>query len=115
MTALANGLDYVIERVDVLEQSCEVLSQATEAQDVDLRVCRSESQQLANEFRNVIETLQGQIGEIASQVSVLMKAMAAPLRGNGGESFGRVRVSEPQSYGSTRDARELQNFLFDME
>ena len=43
MVALANGFDYIIERVDALEQSREVLSQATEAQDADLRACRGES------------------------------------------------------------------------
>ena len=115
MGAFANGLEYVISRVDALEQSREVLSQSTEAQDADLRACRGEYQKLADEFRSAIETLRGQIGEIASQVSVLMKATAAPSGGHGVESSGRVRVPEPQSYDGMRDARELQNFLFDME
>jgi hypothetical protein len=79
----------------------------------------------------VIETLQEELvtlrqamEDMNSRVSVLTCLVA--LSGNVGDGNGghamvtvnetpRVRVPEPRAYGGARDAKELENFLFDME
>ncbi|KAK2982534.1 hypothetical protein RJ640_023750 [Escallonia rubra] len=52
--------------------------------------------------------------ELQDRVELLSRAVVnTPVRG--AEHSSRPRVPEPKSYGGARDAKELENFLFDIE
>ncbi|KAF2282496.1 hypothetical protein GH714_044019 [Hevea brasiliensis] len=59
------------------------------------------------------KTLQGEVQGLQGQVSLLMKA-ASNING-GAFEMGRAKIPEPKSFGGARDAREVDNFIFDME
>ncbi|KAF2320036.1 hypothetical protein GH714_022341 [Hevea brasiliensis] len=59
------------------------------------------------------KTLQGEVQGLQGQVSLLMKAAS---NANGGAfEMGKAKIPEPKSFGGARDAREVDNFIFDME
>ncbi|KAG8371242.1 hypothetical protein BUALT_Bualt13G0067300 [Buddleja alternifolia] len=48
------------------------------------------------------------------EISVLKRATDSAMSGDGGPSS-KVRVSDPKSFGGERSAKELENFLWNME
>ncbi|KAF6137469.1 hypothetical protein GIB67_009945, partial [Kingdonia uniflora] len=60
-------------------------------------------------------TLLDQVAELSSKVNLLVKVVGngepAPLGGD----RPRIKVPEPKAYEGARDAKEVENFLFDME
>ncbi|KAF2316823.1 hypothetical protein GH714_042164 [Hevea brasiliensis] len=59
------------------------------------------------------KTLQGEVQVLQGQVSLLMKA--ASNTNGGAFEMGKAKIPEPKSFGGARDAREVDNFIFDME
>ena len=69
----------------------------------------------ADEIADLREILR----ELRTEVRILSLALANRPNGGGddnvGWAFNRLKFPEPKAYGGTRDARELENYLFDME
>ncbi|KAL6971787.1 hypothetical protein U1Q18_031468 [Sarracenia purpurea var. burkii] len=65
-------------------------------------------------LEDVVEELRLQMEDISGCVYVLMRAMSNAPTG-GSMDFSKARVPEPRSYGGARDAKEPDNFLFDIE
>ena len=65
------------------------------------------------DFQAVIEALKQEVLDLNAKLSLTMRAVgSAPTDA----SFGaKVKVPEPRAYNGARDARELENFLFDVE
>lgn len=59
-----------------------------------------------------LESQTSQIGGIVDGVAQLIECVDAL---EGGIQVTKIRVPEPRAYGGARDAKELENFLFDME
>ena len=54
--------------------------------------------------------------EMNTKLNLTMRAVGSqPATGPIGMEYGRVKVPEPRPYGGARDAKDLANFLFDME
>ena len=53
--------------------------------------------------------------DVKAQVRVLNRAIGNKGTSQGGPEYRRMWVPEPHSYGGAQDAKELENFLFDME
>ncbi|XP_039053116.1 uncharacterized protein LOC120195059 [Hibiscus syriacus] len=70
---------------------------------------------LGNEARDAIGVIQLGYDELKAQVSVLQAAVAS-LTVNPIERVGtRAKIPDPQRFDGVRDAKELENFLFDIE
>ena len=71
---------------------------------------------LGDNTQESVKHLQEQLNDLAARVAVLTRAVGAMPTPNPGEGgAGRMRAPEPRSYGGARDAKELENFLFDIE
>ena len=65
------------------------------------------------DFQAVIEALKQEVIDLNSKLNLTMRAVgSAPTEASVGA---KVKVPEPRAYGGARDARELENFLFDVE
>ncbi|CAL5400517.1 unnamed protein product [Camellia sinensis] len=105
------------ERIALLEQRMDNMeamaaSLATLEQRVyDLEQTHGPTQ--GQDFEDVVTELRLEIEDLSGRVGVLTRAFGnAP---SGGMEFTRARVPEPRAYGGARDAKKLDNFLFDME
>ena len=72
-------------------------------------------QDLEENTHDAIDSLQRELLDIRSTVNVTVRAMGNQPMGPAPIEFGRPRVPEPKHFDGTRDAKELENFLFDME
>ena len=66
---------------------------------------------MAEDVRATIEAFKKELVEMNAKLNTTMLAVGKqPVT-----DYRKVKVPEPQSYGGARDAKELENFLFDME
>ena len=61
-----------------------------------------------------MDAIRTQIEDLSARVNLLMRAIGTGKMG-AIETPTRVRVPEPRAYGGARDAKELENFLSDIE
>lgn len=61
----------------------------------------------------LVDVLKSDIRDLENEVGLLKRAINNTLRGDEGPS--KVKVPEPKAYSGTRNAKELKNFLWDME
>ena len=71
---------------------------------------------MTEDCRSSVGTLKNELIEINTKLNLTMCAVGnqpivAPTRGD----FGRAKIPTPKHYTGTREAKELENFLFDME
>lgn len=96
---IADGMAQLGERLENVENEYGSLAEKINVLDEDMR--------------GTMHVLQEQLGDLAAKVNLLMRAI-----GSAGPSVGegtKMRVPEPRAYRGARDAKELENFLFDME
>lgn len=65
-------------------------------------------------MRGTVEALRTQIEDLSARTNLLMRVVGMENT-SGIEDSTRVRVPEPRAYKGAHDAKELENFLFDME
>ena len=70
---------------------------------------------LSEDVAVTVDTLKREIADLSTKVNVTMVAIGNPSPPSTGMDYGRIKVPEPRAYGGARDAKELENFLFDME
>ncbi|KAJ7958669.1 Retrotransposon protein, putative, Ty3-gypsy subclass [Quillaja saponaria] len=61
--------------------------------------------------------MKDELGELNTKVNITMRAVGNDNHNPYAEGVGqrRMKVPEPQAFGGAQDAKELENFLFDME
>ncbi|KAL0331236.1 UNVERIFIED_CONTAM: hypothetical protein Sangu_1669100 [Sesamum angustifolium] len=96
------------EKVSSLETEITVLNSGLED-------CRQVVQEMASAFGGSgIADMRREMEQMSIQIGLLQRAVSnvpavAPDAG------ARLRIPEPKAYGGARDAKEVENFLFDME
>ncbi|XP_028107290.1 uncharacterized protein LOC114306273 [Camellia sinensis] len=117
MDATDNRQPTQRERIELLEQHMDSMeTMATSLATLEQRVYDLEQTHgptQGQDFEDVVTELRLEIEGLSGRVGVLTHAFGnAP---SGGMEFTRARVLEPRAYCGTQDAKELDNFLFDME
>ena len=65
---------------------------------------------------SLVKAIRHEVGELSAKLNIMIQTMGKePVPAPGGIKFTRVKMPEPRHYGSTRDAKEVENFLFNME
>ncbi|KAL0348242.1 UNVERIFIED_CONTAM: hypothetical protein Sangu_1052000 [Sesamum angustifolium] len=96
------------EKVSSLETEITVLNS-------ELEDCRQVVQEMASAFGGSgIADMRREMEQMSIQIGLLQRAVSnvpavAPDAG------ARLRIPEPKAYSGARDAKEVENFLFDME
>ncbi|KAG8379069.1 hypothetical protein BUALT_Bualt07G0049900 [Buddleja alternifolia] len=94
------------EKVEILETDVSDLQgQLAESRDV----CRTLSKTLR---ANDMTAVRCQMEEMTIQIGLLQRAVNTPVVV---DPAPRLRIPEPRAYEGARDAKEVENFLFDME
>lgn len=62
-----------------------------------------------------INAINMELGEMNTKLNVNYRVISNQLVNPGGTGYGRAKMLEPQAYRGERDAKELKNFVFDLE
>ncbi|KAJ7968029.1 Retrotransposon protein, putative, Ty3-gypsy subclass [Quillaja saponaria] len=119
-------LEGLVSRVRALERNKNVQGTGDNATELEERV--SSIDQFQAQLEGAVHTMRGEIsedmaimkdelGELNTKVNITMRAVGNDNHNPYAEGVGqrRMKVPEPQAFGGARDAKELENFLFDME
>ena len=69
-----------------------------------------------NQDQHLIEALRAEVEALRREQEIMKRAFSNPSTTIGAEpSLGRTKVPEPKSFAGVRDAKEIENFLWDME
>ncbi|KAL2225571.1 UNVERIFIED_CONTAM: hypothetical protein Sindi_2934500, partial [Sesamum indicum] len=81
----------------------------------ELDECRHVIQEMAGVFRNdSIADMRRDMEQMSIQIGLLQRAVGStPMVAH--DPGARLRIPEPKAYSGERDAKEVENFLFDME
>ncbi|KAL0385887.1 UNVERIFIED_CONTAM: hypothetical protein Sradi_2983000 [Sesamum radiatum] len=117
------------ERARILEDENSQLQETVVALEGKVSFLESEISMLSSEMedcRHVIQELAGTFGgdgiadmrremkQMSIQIGLLQRAVSnAPIVAH--DVGARLRIPEPKAYSGARDAKEVENFLFDME
>ncbi|KAL0349663.1 UNVERIFIED_CONTAM: hypothetical protein Sradi_4115500 [Sesamum radiatum] len=96
------------EKVSSLETEITVLNSKMEE-------CRQVVQEMASAFGGGgIADVRREMEQMSIQIGLLQRAVSnVPAVAH--DAGARLRIPEPKAYGGARDAKEVENFLFDME
>ncbi|KAF2302245.1 hypothetical protein GH714_033861 [Hevea brasiliensis] len=68
---------------------------------------------MKEDVRETVKMIQGELHELEGKVSLLIRATSNPIMGS--YEVGNAKIPEPKAFGGARDAKEVDNFLFDIE
>ncbi|RWV92044.1 hypothetical protein GW17_00045622 [Ensete ventricosum] len=118
-------LSTVETRIDVLEVSLEELYQGqgrllgieSSQEEAESRIDRVESlvDRLTEDTKDSVRHLYEVVTELTTKVMLLTRTLNAGGNNTRAAPPQCFRAPEPHCYGGARDAKELENFLFDME
>ncbi|KAJ7982631.1 Retrotransposon protein, putative, Ty3-gypsy subclass [Quillaja saponaria] len=119
-------LEGLVSRVRALERNKNVQGTGDNAAELEERVSSIDQSQA--QLEGAVHTMRGEIledmaimkdelGELNTKVNITMRAVGNDNHNPYAEGVGqrRMKVPEPRAFGGARDAKELENFLFDME
>ena len=70
---------------------------------------------LADEFRTTIDDIQEKMSVMSTRIEVTMKAVENVTAGQTNTGSNKLKFPDPRPFKGNRDAKELENFIFDVE
>ncbi|KAL0385444.1 UNVERIFIED_CONTAM: hypothetical protein Sradi_2938700 [Sesamum radiatum] len=103
------------ETVVALEGKVSFLESEISMLSSEMEDCRHVIQELTGAFEgNGIADMQREMEQMSIQIGLLQRAVSnAPVVAH--DVGARLRIPEPKAYGGARDAKEVENFLFDIK
>ncbi|KAA0054179.1 uncharacterized protein E6C27_scaffold131G001100 [Cucumis melo var. makuwa] len=70
---------------------------------------------MSEDFRVTLDVVRNEIADVNARLSLTMRAMASQAPAGGAISVSKVKVPEPKPFCGVRDAKALENYIFDLE
>ncbi|KAA0055941.1 uncharacterized protein E6C27_scaffold319G00670 [Cucumis melo var. makuwa] len=70
---------------------------------------------MSEDFRVTLDVVRNEITDVNARLSLTMRAMANQAPAGGAISVSKVKVPEPKPFCGARDAKALENYIFDLE
>ncbi|KAA0064190.1 uncharacterized protein E6C27_scaffold548G001290 [Cucumis melo var. makuwa] len=70
---------------------------------------------MSEDFRVTLDVVRNEIADVNARLSLTMQAMASQAPAGGAISVSKVKVPEPKPFCGVRDAKALENYIFDLE
>ncbi|KAA0041739.1 uncharacterized protein E5676_scaffold95G00100 [Cucumis melo var. makuwa] len=70
---------------------------------------------MSEDFRATLDVVRNEIADVNTKLSLTMRAMANQVPVGGAVPVTKVKVLEPKPFCGVRDAKALENFIFDFE
>ncbi|TYK08452.1 uncharacterized protein E5676_scaffold654G00680 [Cucumis melo var. makuwa] len=70
---------------------------------------------MSEDFRVTLDVVRNEIADVNARLNLTMRAMANQAPAGGAISVSRVKIPEPKPFCGARDAKALENYIFDLE
>ncbi|KAA0047562.1 senescence-specific cysteine protease sag39 [Cucumis melo var. makuwa] len=127
------SIQELLTRVDTLETNISVGrtvnyehgdSSSGFAANMEERVSELDSSQktllemingMSEDFRVTLDVVKNEIADVNARLNLAMRAMANQALAGGAISVSRVKIPEPKPFCGARDAKALENYIFNLE
>ncbi|TYK31693.1 uncharacterized protein E5676_scaffold398G00590 [Cucumis melo var. makuwa] len=96
-----DSVAYIEERVQELDSSQKTLLEMIN--------------DMSEDFRATLNVVRNEIADVNVRLSLTMRAMANQAPVGGAIPVSRVKIPEPKPFCGARDAKALENYIFDLE
>ena len=69
---------------------------------------------MTEDFRATLDVVRNELAEVNTRVNLTMRALANQAPAGGAIPAGRIKIPEPKPFYGARDAKALENFIFDV-
>ena len=70
---------------------------------------------LLEDFRATLDVIRTEIADVSTRMNLTMRAVENQTPTGGAVQFNRVKILEPKPFCGARDAKAIENFIFDMK
>ncbi|TYK00114.1 senescence-specific cysteine protease sag39 [Cucumis melo var. makuwa] len=70
---------------------------------------------MSKDFRATLDVVRNEIADVNARLNLTVRAIANQALAGGAISVSRVKIPEPKPFCGARDARALENYIFDLE
>ncbi|KAA0063458.1 uncharacterized protein E5676_scaffold110G00320 [Cucumis melo var. makuwa] len=70
---------------------------------------------MSEDFRATLDVVRNEIADVNARLSLTMRAMANQAPAGGAIPVSRVKIPKPKPFCGARDAKALENYIFDLE
>ncbi|KAA0039111.1 uncharacterized protein E6C27_scaffold84G002140 [Cucumis melo var. makuwa] len=70
---------------------------------------------MSEDFRVTLDVVRNEITDVNARLSLTMRAMASQALAGGAISVSKVKIPEPKPFCGARDAKALENYIFNLE
>ncbi|KAA0065910.1 senescence-specific cysteine protease sag39 [Cucumis melo var. makuwa] len=70
---------------------------------------------MSEDFRVTLDVVRNKIADVNARLNLMMRAMANQAPAGGVISVSKVKIPEPKPFCGARDAKTLENYIFDLE
>ncbi|KAA0066842.1 uncharacterized protein E5676_scaffold384G002010 [Cucumis melo var. makuwa] len=70
---------------------------------------------MSEDFRVTLDVIRNEIADVNARLNLTMQAMANQAPAGGAISVSRVKIPKPKPFCGARDAKALENYIFDLE
>ncbi|TYK23114.1 uncharacterized protein E5676_scaffold142G001050 [Cucumis melo var. makuwa] len=119
---LESRLDEIFEKTDMIDARGD--SSSGFAARMEERVTKLDSSQktllemindMSQDFRVTLDVVRNEITDVNARLNLKMRAMANQALAGGAISVSKVKITEPKPFCGARDAKALENYIFDLE
>ncbi|KAA0063481.1 uncharacterized protein E5676_scaffold668G00010 [Cucumis melo var. makuwa] len=119
---LESRLDEISEKTDAIDARGD--SSSGFAAHMEERVNELDSSQktllemingMSEDFRVTLDVVRNEIADVNVRLNLTMRAVANQAPAGGAISVSKVKIPEPKSFCGARDAKALENYIFDLE
>ncbi|KAA0049873.1 senescence-specific cysteine protease sag39 [Cucumis melo var. makuwa] len=71
--------------------------------------------EISEDFRATLDVVRNEIADVNVRLNLTMRAMANQAPAGGAISVSRVKIPKPKPFCGARDAKALENYIFDLE
>ncbi|KAA0046578.1 senescence-specific cysteine protease sag39 [Cucumis melo var. makuwa] len=70
---------------------------------------------MSEDFRATLDVVRNEIADVNARLNLTVRAITNQALAGGAISVSRVKIPEPKPFCGARDARALENYIFDLE
>ncbi|XP_059663489.1 uncharacterized protein LOC132309170 [Cornus florida] len=114
-TEVQDGAESLVVRIENLASEVEILKTDPDGFGDFMQATKEQLTRISEDVELLTDVFKKNLKDLEDEVSLVKRAIHGSSRGGGDPLSQKIKVPDPKSFSGTRNAKELENFLWDME
>lgn len=114
-TGIQDGAESLVVQIENLASELEILKTDPDPFGDFMQATKEQLTRMSEDVESLTDVFKKNLKDLEDEVSLVKRAIHGSSRGGGDPLSQKIKVPDPKSFSGTRNAKELENFLWDME